>query len=149
MLPAPDSDEKVLLVASSDGEHYPTALMRRDDRVAEAAMQIVIEDEINRDRHPKDVHTGRSWDIESCDAQGRVLRYIEVKGRGPKDAEEVSLTDPEWEAARRLGDQYWLYIVRLEDQRIWRIQNPYEKLRPKELRRWLIHIKQVEGLSDN
>jgi hypothetical protein len=26
----------------------------------------------------------------------RVLRYIEVKGRGPKDAGEVSLTDPEW-----------------------------------------------------
>lgn len=149
VLPAPDSDEKRLLAATSDDEHYPTALMRRDDRVEEAAMQIVIEDEIHQERHPKDVHTGRSWDIESCDAQGRVLRYIEVKGRGPKEAEEVSLTDPEWEAARRLGDQYWLYIVRLEDKRIWRIQNPYEKLRPKELRRWLIHIKQVEGFSEN
>ena len=93
-----------------------------------------------------DVHEGKSWDIESLDAQGNVIRYIEVKGRGPEDANEVSLTDPEWNAARRLGDQHWLYIVRLADQRIWRIQNPVEKLHPKASTRWLVKLSDIEGL---
>ena len=67
---------------------------------------------------------GNSWDIESYDAQGNLLRYIEVKGRGPAQAAIVSLTAPEWEAARRLGDQHWLYVVRLGDAQFWQIQNP-------------------------
>ncbi len=124
----------------------PAATMRRDDRVAAAAMQIVLAEERADGLLPVDVHEGKSWDIESLDAQGNVLRYIEVKGRGPEDANEVSLTDPEWNAARRLGDQHWLYIVRLADQRIWRIQNPVEKLHPKEFKRWLVRLSDIEGL---
>lgn len=124
----------------------PAATMRRDDRVATAAMQIVLTEERVGGRFPVDVHEGKSWDIESLDAQGNVIRYIEVKGRGPEDANEVSLTDPEWNAARRLGDQHWLYIVRLADQRIWRIQNPVEKLHPKASTRWLVKLSDLEGL---
>lgn len=124
----------------------PTAFMRRDDRVAEAAMDFVMADERSSGRFPVDVHEGKSWDIESLDSLGNIIRYIEVKGRGPEDANEVSLTDPEWNAARRLGDQHWLYIVRLGDQRIWRIQNPVEKLNPKEFKRWLVRLSDIEGL---
>ena len=114
--------------------------MRRDPAVELAAMQAVMAYETSQGRHPRDVHADHSWDIESDDAHDTVQRYIEVKGRGPDDANEVVLTDPEWEAARRLGDQHWLYIVRLADQMMWRIQNPHFKLKPKEHKRWIVRI---------
>lgn len=81
--------------------------------------------------------------LESGDAQGVVVRYIEVKGRGLEDANEVSLTENEWEAARRLGEQHWLYVVRLGDGMMWLIQNPYAKLQPKELKRWIVKVRDV------
>lgn len=114
--------------------------MRRDPEVEDAAMKIVMQYERQHRRYPRDVHQGKSWDIESDSAGGKIERYIEVKGRGPKDSKEVMLTAPEWEAARRLGDQHWLYIVRLEDSQLWMIQNPYAKLKPKELKRWIVQI---------
>ncbi len=118
-------------------------LMRRDPEVEAAAMNYVMAYERGQGRYPRDVHKHRSWDIESDDAQGVVARYIEVKGRGPEDANAVTLTDPEWEAARRLGDKHWLYIVRLGDGMMWMIQNPYAKLQPKELKRWVVRVSDV------
>ncbi len=117
--------------------------MRRDDAVEQAAMDAVMDHEREQGRCPKDVHVGNSWDIESYDAHGNLLRYIEVKGRGPEDADLVSLTEPEWEAAGRLRDQYWLYIVRLGDGRLWKILNLRCKLQPRELKRWIIRIGDV------
>jgi hypothetical protein len=138
VIPAP-------ILALPDGsspEQRTAALsMRRDPEVEKAAMKIVMNLELEQGRYPKDVSQGKSWDIESCDAAGKILRYIEVKGRGPGEASEVWLTDPEWEAARRLGDQHWLYIIRLEDNMKWMIQNPYQKLRPKELKRWVVSFQ--------
>ena len=98
--------------------------------------------EAQQGRYPRDVHVGNSWDIESdsADGQGCVVRYIEVKGRGPADADVVMMTDPEWDAARRLEDQHWLYIVRLGDGMMVMIQNPYAKLEPRELKRWVVRI---------
>ncbi|MBN2007171.1 MAG: DUF3883 domain-containing protein [Anaerolineae bacterium] len=140
VLPAPP--EVVIAPAVVDGEAgATTAPMHRDDAVETAAMQAVMAYETHEGRHPRDVHQGNSWDIESYDGQGNLLRYIEVKGRGPKDADVVTLTEPEWEAARRLGDQHWLYIVRLGDGKLWMIQNPYAKLQPKELKRWVVNLK--------
>ncbi len=120
-----------------------TAPMHRDDAVETAAMEAVMAYETRAGRHPRDVHQGNSWDIESYDAQGNLLRYIEVKGRGPGDADLVILTEPEWEAARRLGDLHWLYIVRLGDSKVWMVQNPYAKLQPKELKRWVVKIQEA------
>jgi len=71
------------------------------------------------------------------------LRYIEVKGRGPEGAGVVILTEPEWEAARRLQDKHWLYIARLGDGMLWMIQNPYSKLQPRELKRLVLKIRDV------
>ena len=138
VLPAPP----VLPPSTSPGgeEVKGGPAMRRDPAVEAAAMQAVMAYETREGRHPRDVHQGNSWDVESYDAQGNLLRYIEVKGRGPEDADEVALTEPEWEAARRLGDRHWLYIVRLGDKRMWTIQNPYAKLQPKELKRWVVKI---------
>ncbi len=137
VLPAPLE----LMVESEGG---PTKIvMRRDDEVEDAAMQAVMDYEAEHGRDPRDVHVGNSWDIESYDDQGNLLRYIEVKGRGPEDAGVVILTEPEWEAARRLQDKHWLYIARLGDGMLWMIQNPYSKLQPQELKRLVVRIRDV------
>ena len=52
----------------------------------------------------------------------------------------VTLTEPEWEAARRLGDKHWLYIVQMGNGMMWMIRNPYAKLHPRELKRWVIKV---------
>ena len=75
--------------------------------------------------------------------RSHLLRCIEVKGRGPEDASVVTLTENEWEAARRLEDQHWLYVVRLGDGMMWMIQNPYTRLRPRELKRWVVRVGDV------
>ena len=135
-----------LVVENDDG---PTkVIMRRDDEVENAAMQAVMDYEVEQGRVPRDVHQGKSWDIESDDDQGNLLRYIEVKGRGPKDANVVTLTEPEWEAARRLGDRHWLYVVRLGDGMLWMIQNPYARLKPRELKRWVVKVKDVAAQGE-
>ena len=137
VLPAPI---KVVVEAEDGRVKVP---MRRDEKVENAAMQVVMEYEAAQGRHPRDVHQGNSWDIESYDSRGNLLRYIEVKGRGPEDASVVTLTENEWEAARRLGEQHWLYIVRLGDGMMWMIQNPRAKLKPKELKRWVVQVSSV------
>lgn len=123
-------------------------MMRRDEEVEQKAMEVVMTYERRNGRYPRDVSNGNSWDIEADDAEGVIERYIEVKGRGPAEAEEVMLTEPEWEAARRLGDQHWLYIVRLGDGMMWRIQNPYNKLRPKELKRWIVRVQDTVAYAE-
>jgi superfamily II DNA or RNA helicase len=114
--------------------------MRRDPEVERAAMALALAYEREQGRYPRDVSQGKSWDIEADDAHGVPVRFIEVKGRGPQEANEVIITEPEWQAARRLEDKHWLYIIRLEDGLMWLIQNPYAKLKPKELKRWLVRI---------
>jgi len=59
-----------------------------------------------------------------------------------------SLMEPEWEAARRLVDQHWLYIVRLGDRVMWMIQNPHAKLEPREIKRLLMKIGNVAMLGE-
>jgi hypothetical protein len=63
------------------------------------------------------------YDIESFD------RLIEVKSF--KSSGSPSITSHEWETARRLQDDYWLYIVEnsFESPKIHTIQNPYEKFK--------------------
>lgn len=135
VLPAP-----VEIAVPKPGGKTGTISMRRDPEVELAAMKIVAAYEERQGRHPRDVSQGKSWDIESDDSNKVPIRFIEVKGRGPKEANEVMITEPEWQAARRLGDKHWLYIVRLGDGMMWMIQNPYTKLKPKELKRWLVRV---------
>ena len=123
---------------------HPTGRTMRQNKEAEvAAMQIVEHYEHLHGRQPKDVHEHESWDIESYAAGGVLERYIEVKARGPEGAAEVELTDPEWQAARRHGDQHWLYVVRLEDGQLWKTQDPYATLQPQEKKRWTVKLSDV------
>jgi superfamily II DNA or RNA helicase len=137
------------VVLEGEDAQVPTGIvMRQDPEVEQAAMDFAMDYETNQGRHPRDVHKGKSWDIESDNAQGVPVRYIEVKGRGPKDAAEAWLTEPEWEAARRLGDKHWLYIVRLGDGMMWMIQNPFTKLQPKELKRWIVRVDDASECAE-
>uniref|UniRef100_A0A7C3HFA2 DUF3883 domain-containing protein n=1 Tax=Meiothermus ruber TaxID=277 RepID=A0A7C3HFA2_MEIRU len=110
----------------------PSGIPSEDDpatrqAVEEAAMQVALAYERKAGRHPQDVsRENLGYDIRS---EGR---HIEVKGRagvGP-----VVLTPNEWIASKRLGDQYWLYIVTeaLTSPRLYLIQNPAAKLTPGE-----------------
>jgi len=138
VIPAP------LEVAASGGGRP----MHQDREVEAAAVERVMRYEKSQNRIPRDVSKSNSWDIESAERDGVISRYIEVKGRGPADAGEVMLTEPEWAAAQRLGDQHWLYIVRIEDGMLWMIKNPFQRLQPRELKRFVIRIADVEPFAE-
>lgn len=72
------------------------------------------------------------YDIESRSAEtGDIERYIEVKSCGGAwDVDGVGMTVTEFNKARELGNQYWLYVVdwATSDQPdIHRIQDPARK----------------------
>lgn len=105
------------------------ASIRREIEVA--GMNAVLEYERKRanieDRSKiKDVsERDCGYDIESFD------RMIEVKSF--KMTGFVKLTSHEWETARRLQDDYWLYVVEtaFDNPTIHTIQNPYEQFKNK------------------
>ena len=81
------------------------------------------------------------YDIKSISPQE--VRYIEVKGF--KESGPVRLTPNEWETAKKLRSAYWLYIVTnvLTNPRIYRIRDPYSKLRVRVEK----HLKVVEEIA--
>lgn len=101
--------------------------------LAEAGIAKVVAYEQSCERKP-DVkpHFHKGYDIESRDAAGEIVRYIEVKSMsGLWDECGVGLTYPEFEKAQQLGDKYWLYVVERADQSdtgIYPIQNPALKV---------------------
>jgi hypothetical protein len=72
-------------------------------------------------------HNHPGYDLHSREsATGDVVRYIEVKSTG-SDWNGVMLSSTQFEAAQRLGEQYWLYVVENADSqeaRVYPIQNP-------------------------
>ena len=68
------------------------------------------------------------WDIEYVDSHNRLIA-IEVKGTTGKSFSNIEITGNEWEAANRLRDRYWIYLVSdccSKSPRIQRIQNPFD-----------------------
>ena len=104
---------------------------RANREVEQAAMAVAMAFERRAGRTPQDVSAEkRGYDIRS---EGRdELRCIEVKGSS--QAGGFPLTRTEWITAQRLGPQYWLYIVAnaLTNPRLYLIQNPAAKLKPRE-----------------
>jgi hypothetical protein len=98
-------------------------------RNAPEVREMIQDDEIERIaiEHAKAFETQRGWRVESVESENRGFdlisrlpaspdddttldaRFIEVKGRAL--AGEVGLTLNEYETARRLKDDYWLYVV--------------------------------------
>jgi len=111
--------------------------MSRDDEVEEIGMHVAMEYERNHGREPEDVaEENLGFDVRSVnrDETGvKEWRYIEVKGRAGEGA--VALTENEWTMARRLGEEFWLYIVtntKSDNPDLHIIRDPASKLDPDE-----------------
>lgn len=94
-----------------------------------AGVGRVLTHESGVGRSPKEMrHKNPGYDIESRDAIGKVVRYIEVKSfSGDWRATYAVLSQMQFNKARELGDLFWLYVVERaesEEFKIHCIQNP-------------------------
>jgi SNF2 family DNA or RNA helicase len=80
------------------------------EEVERKAMEYAMEFERKNQRSPEDVSRVEHYDIRSADPKTGEVRFIEVKGRWHLDI-TVELTETEYEYAKKLGNNYWLYIV--------------------------------------
>lgn len=101
--------------------------------IDEAGTRHVLRYEKSAGRFPEKMpHTHPGYDVESKDAEGNVLRYIEIKSIGSIWGRQgVGLTDTQFLKAMELKELYWLYVVELAEDNganIIRIQNPAEKV---------------------
>ncbi|MDW8002108.1 MAG: helicase-related protein [Deltaproteobacteria bacterium] len=116
--------------------------MRIDTEIEAIGMGIALEYELKNGRTPKDVSDlNFGYDIYSQAPDGSI-RYIEVKARAETGA--IVLTPNEWLMAKRLGNDYWLYIVEnaASSPKLYTIQNPASNLEPKEVTeivRYVVH----------
>jgi hypothetical protein len=96
---------------SDEGRHEA----RRREEINAAGMRAVREHERTAGRVPEDPETNNNegFDLTSHDANGELLRYIEVKSLSGEWGAGLlpSLSDPQWEFGFRCPDQYWLYVV--------------------------------------
>jgi len=88
----------------------------KDDEIERIAVDAVIAYEATQGRAVQSVESeNRGFDLISRrphpeDAQTAIeVRFIEVKGRA--GVGEVALTSNEFQTAKRLGQDYWLYVV--------------------------------------
>jgi len=99
-----------------DRESSDVAPMVRNDEIEKIAIQKAIEHEESRGYVVESVESqNRGFDLISRkphtdDNQTSVdVRFIEVKGRS--GIGEVALTNNEFKTAKRMKDDYWLYVV--------------------------------------
>jgi len=94
-------------------------------------MEEAMKFERMQGRIPEDVsERNLGFDIRSSGPSE--VRYIEVKARASSGP--VALTPNEWIAAQRFREKYWLYIVTdaARSPKLYPIQNPMAKLKPRE-----------------
>jgi hypothetical protein len=92
-----------------------------------AGVKRVLRFEHEHGRHPRKMrHHHPGYDVESRDADGNLLRYIEVKSHAG-DWGDPQLSRRQFRTAQALGERYWLYVVERaegDDFRITCIQDP-------------------------
>jgi len=107
-----------------------TEEQEKREEVDVAAIDYVVAKERDDGRAPEVMsHTNPGFDVDSRDANGRTLRYIEVKGLGGEWGERgVTMSKTQFDFAREHKDQSWLYVVEFacdpRRQKLWRIQDP-------------------------
>jgi hypothetical protein len=94
-----------------------------------AGVGRVLQDEKAQGRFPTEMpHKNPGFDIESRDASGKLVRYIEVKSfSGLWSNTYAVLSRPQFDKATNTGDSFWLYVVERaesDDFKIYRVQNP-------------------------
>ncbi len=106
--------------------------MSNDPETERIAVEVTMQYERDAGRKPVSVEEENcGWDVTSLH-DGRVARYIEVKGRSSEGG--VALTPNEWIKAQRFGKDYWLYVVVncKTNPQLHLIQDPASKLHPRE-----------------
>ncbi len=129
LLPSPP---KILGVVAVVPKVPVDDVLKEDKEIEEIGMKIAMEFELAQGRSPEDVSSQNlGFDIRSKSPDG-TFRYIEVKARAQEG--KIALTPNEWLMARRLGNEYWLYVVvnASKEPELYTIQNPAEKLKPAE-----------------
>lgn len=124
---------RVVGVARVLPEPAQLAGLAPDPAVEAAGMRAAIEHEVRAGRRPEDVsRENLGYDIRSTAPDGSV-RYIEVKAH--RTTGPVVLTPNEWVMARRLGAEYWLYVVdhALSVPVLHVIRDPAASLEPREV----------------
>lgn len=94
-----------------------------------AGVRRVLQFEADAGRRATEMpHKNPGYDIQSCDQDGKVVRYIEVKSlSGAWRSTYAVLSRPQFQKALSLGDGFWLYVVERatsDNFRIYPIQNP-------------------------
>ena len=128
------SEPKVLGVVQVLPMPKKTETTEADEKIERIGMEMAMSYEREHGRHPEDVsNLNLGYDIRSED-EHRNVRYIEVKARSRTGA--ITLTANEWFMAKRLQDEYWLYIVEnaaSDTPELHTIQNPASRFRPEEV----------------
>jgi len=128
------SEPKVLGVVQVLPMPKKTETTEADEKIERIGMEMAMSYEREHGRHPEDVsNLNMGYDIRSEDEHGNV-RYIEFKARSRTGA--IILTANEWFMAKRLKDEYWLYIVEnaaSDRPELHTIQNPASRFRPEEV----------------
>ncbi len=131
VVPAASTEDAV----SACEDDVPEDLRPEVERVG---MQVTMEYEERSGWEPQDVSDENlGYDVRSMQFAGdgtfRQGRYIEVKARARTGA--IRLTANEWKMARKLRDEYWLYIVTdafSESPVLTRIQDPAQHFREEQ-----------------
>jgi len=103
----------VILAQEGQAEPSDPEAAQRLSEVERAGVNWAMDYERQQGRIPQEQdHYHPGYDIVSTDANGQV-RYIEVKALSGAWSERnpAALTRPEFQAARQLGEQSWLYVL--------------------------------------
>jgi len=100
----------ILFISSDIGKGVSPPPPIKVEEVEKRAMEFVMEFERRSGRVPEDVSKYEHYDVRSYDPRTGDIRYIEVKGRWEPTL-VVELTETEFGYAKKLGNNYWLYIV--------------------------------------
>lgn len=117
-------------IVNRERERQAQELQRIEElkkKVETTAMDIAIEYEKSKYRTPADISSENlGYDIKSSDSSE--TRFIEVKGKS--DIGSIQLTENEWNKAKELENNYYLYVVYncLGEPRLKRVRNPANKL---------------------
>jgi superfamily II DNA or RNA helicase len=98
----------IIIIADGMAKTHPPPITVEE--VERKAMEYAMEFERRNNRLPEDVSKIEHYDIRSIEPRSGEIRFIEVKGRWPFDI-MVELSELEYEYAKKLGNNYWLYIV--------------------------------------
>lgn len=127
---APANVETISKVMGTSYEPYPHKEKR--DEIDNRGIAKVLAYEKQQGRFPEEKpHNNRGFDILSRNADGEVVRTIEVKSKGGK-WDSVLVSKSQFETALERNTNFWLYVVErsLDDDnyQIYLIQNPAHKV---------------------